>query len=72
MKANEIKAALVLKKVRQRTIARECGVSDTQVARVIMLCDFKVSTRVAAKIAEKIGKPLEAVFPVYARKIDAA
>ena len=72
MKPHEIKAALMLKKVSQRMIARECGVSDAHVHRVIMLCDFKTSTRVAAKIAEKIGKPLAAVFPAYVRKSDAA
>lgn len=65
MKPNQIKAALAERGIRQREIARECSVTDTQVSRVIKQCDFVVSTKVARAIAKRLGMPLERVFPAY-------
>lgn len=72
MKPNQIKAALAERGIRQREIARECSVTDTQVSRVIKQCDFIVSTKVAKTIAKRLGMPLEKVFPAYRPKKQAA
>jgi len=66
--ARKIQSWLAAKGIRQRDIARECGVSDATVHKVIQNPDVITSRRVAAVVAIKIGKPIENVFPGYAKK----
>ncbi len=68
MKSNQIKAALAEKGIRHRAIALACGVSDSTVYKVIWSPDIVVSTKVAMAIAAAIGKPIEKVFPCYAKR----
>jgi len=61
--ARKIQALLVEKGIRQRVIARECGVTDATVHKVIQAPDEVVSSRVAEANAPKSGQPHAAVFP---------
>lgn len=59
----EIKIALMHAGVTQAEIARQCGVTPTQVHRVI----FKgtVSDHVRRAIAKTIGKDVKTIWPEY-------
>lgn len=72
MKPERIQYELKLRKITQRMIARECGVSDVQVSRVIKHCDQRMSRHIAEAISAHIGKPLEQVFPNYKPQGQAA
>ncbi|OPY05629.1 MAG: hypothetical protein A4E66_02398 [Syntrophus sp. PtaB.Bin001] len=51
MKPERIQYELKLRKITQRMIARECGVSDVQVSRVIKHCDQRMSRHIAEAIS---------------------
>ncbi len=60
-----IQYELKLRRITQRQIASECGVSAVMVHKVIRKADIRLSRRIAQAVAAKIGKPLERVFPAY-------
>ena len=68
MKPYEIKSELMARNIRQRAIARECGVGDSCVSMVIRHSDIAISRPVAEAIARKIELPIELVFTCYARQ----
>jgi len=58
---HEIRAVLVLARVRQSDLARELGVSDNMISRVIR--GQSVSGRVRRRIAEVIGRDVKEIWP---------
>lgn len=70
MNAHERKVELFKKKVTLAQIAREISVSQSHVSLVI--AGRSISARVQAAIAEKIGLPVDEVFPPPAREGAAA
>jgi transcriptional regulator with XRE-family HTH domain len=67
-----IQYELKVRNIKQRHIANECGVSQPTVHKVICNPDTVVSHRIAAVIAEKIGKPIDTVFSAYQPKIQVS
>lgn len=47
----------------QKAIAREIGVSETTVSDIVL--KQRISDRVMRAIAERIGQPVQKVFPEY-------
>ena len=58
----EIKIALMRTKVTQAELARRCGVSPTQIHRVI---HGSVSDHVRCQIAKAIHKDVKLIWPEY-------
>jgi len=61
MTPEERKAALVLRRVKLVTIARELDVTPTLVSQVVR--GKSISARVMERVAVAIHKPVEEVFP---------
>lgn len=61
MHREEIKAAMRMKGITPTALAGELGVSNVTVSQVIS--GRSVSARVAQRIAEVIGKPVEMIWP---------
>lgn len=61
----DIQSLLKKAGITQRQIAEELGVTTFHVSEVVN--KHRVSTRIMAHIATRIGKPLDRVFPEYFR-----
>ncbi|OUN00482.1 MAG: hypothetical protein BAA04_08260 [Firmicutes bacterium ZCTH02-B6] len=61
MTPREIRAALILRGVKQRDVAQELGVSEAIVSQVISR--KRTSERIERAIARAIGRPVHEVFP---------
>ena len=59
----EIKEKLKERKIKQREIARQCGVSEMQVSRIVNRKE--ISDRVMQAVARAIDMDHRAVFPEY-------
>jgi len=57
----EIRAALILRGVKQRDVAQELGVAEAIVSQVISR--KRTSERIERAIARAIGRPVHEVFP---------
>jgi len=66
MTPKQRKAALKKRKVTQKALAKQIGVAEMSVSRVVNNTSNRSwSDRIMTAVAEAIGKPKERVFPEY-------
>ena len=63
MTPNRIQYELRERGITQKRIAEEIGVSETSVSDVILR--QRISDKVMRAVADRIGKPVQLVFPEY-------
>ena len=66
----DIKIELMRAGISQADIARDCGVSRSQVSRVI--CNQCVSDHVRRAVASAIGRGVDKVWPEYYRSVSGS
>lgn len=64
MKPNEIKAALILKNIKHKDVARALAVSEASVSLVVS--GISRSHRIQSYIAQLLNRPMDEIWPKVA------